>query len=300
MDTTVRKMHIFSDHSAAVYGLAEGRTPGTFFSASGDRYIVEWSVKSLQQQPFVVKLDQSPYCIKYLLRFNLLVAGNAAGGIHVIDTKNKSEVRHLTIHQKGVYDLVEDTSQSLLYAAGGDGCLSVWRLPDFELLRNIPFSTEKIRQLALSPDGTLLAIACGEGKVRIVDTAFFNELYTLHAHSEGATSVAWHPQKKVLVSGGKDACLHLFHTEDSFRSLMKIPAHNFAIYSIAFSPDGKNCVTASRDKTIKLWSPQSFDALGRIDPASGGHTHSVNDLLWLGNSRFLSCSDDRKIILWEM
>ncbi len=59
--------------------------------------------------------------------------------------------------------------------------------------------------------------------------------------------------------------------------------------------------TASRDKTLKVWETEGFQLLkvleGRRD---GGHSHSVNRLLWTNfNNWLVSCSDDRSIILWE-
>src|SRR5690606_22150016 len=117
----------------------------------------------------------------------------------------------------------------------------------------LPISTGKLRQLATSLDNTTLAVACGDGFIRLFEPSFMNEIQSFGIHKDGATSVAFHPTKHVLMSGGKDARLRAYHLVNG-DEVLNIPAHNYSIYSIAFSPDSALCATASRDKTIKLWN----------------------------------------------
>jgi WD40 repeat protein len=163
----------------------------------------------------------------------------------------------------------------------------------------------KLRDLALPPDGAWLAVACGDGCVRVLDTDLFNEHATIEAHGtaamagepHGATAVAWHPHKPVLLSGGKDGHLRAWHATDRFRRVQDIAAHKGGIYRIAFDAQGARLATASRDKTAKLWDARSLDPLARLDLRAGGHTHSVNDVLWCGGA-WLTCGDDRRVIAW--
>lgn len=239
-------------------------------------------------------MEHAVYSMSCIKEYGLLVAGLSNGDLHVIDLDKKVELKHIQHHHQGIYDFAFDRLDHQLVVAGGDGMLSVWSLPDFRLLRNIPLCEQKIRQLAISHDQSMLAIACGDGKVRITDLIFFNEIGTIDAHEDGATSVAWHPEKPVLVTGGKDAHLKCWNINDSFNNVLSIPAHQFAIYSIVFDNSGKYCFTASRDKTIKIWDAHDFSPLQRIGPGAEGHTHSVNKLIWK-NEQLISCGDDRKI-----
>jgi len=137
----------------------------------------------------------------------------------------------------------------------------------------------------------------------------FNELHTLPAHqvaaapgvdasATGATALALHPQKPVLVSGGKDGHLRTWRTDQGFGALLELPAHKASIYRIAFSPDGNLMATASRDKTAKLWDASTLAPVGRLDRSAGGHTHSVNALLWCG-ATLITAGDDRRILAWS-
>ncbi|MBL0072014.1 MAG: hypothetical protein IPP34_09475 [Bacteroidetes bacterium] len=79
----------------------------------------------------------------------------------------------------------------------------------------------------------------------------------------------------------------------------KIPAHNYAIYSIVFHPTQNIFATGSRDKTIKIWDAASFEIIKRIDKISDeGHVNSVNKLFFLPDGLLLSASDDRAVMAW--
>lgn len=286
--------HSVLNHSAAVYGLSQGPTSDTFFSASADHFAVLWKLDGLKQEPFAVKLEKPAYAVLFIPQHQLLVVGNSEGEFHVIDFQRKEEIKLIAHHQKGIFDFAYDVADNQLLVAGGDGILSVWSLPSFQLVRSIPLCDYKLRQLSIDAAQNFVAVACGDGVVRVLDLVFFNETATINAHDEGATAVAWHPIKPVLVTGGKDAHLKCWNVNDHFSNVLSIPAHQFAIYSIVFDETGNYCATASRDKSIKIWDSTSFEPLLKIGPGAEGHSHSVNKLLWIGEE-LVSCGDDRKI-----
>jgi centriolar protein POC1 len=88
----------------------------------------------------------------------------------------------------------------------------------------------------------------------------------------------------------------MWSMQDNYACVLSVPAHNYAIYSIAFGHG--ICASASRDKTIKIWDELSFNPIQRLDTKSGGHSHSVNKLLFQ-HDHLISCSDDRQIICWK-
>src|SRR5690606_32205554 len=205
-------------------------------------------------------------------------------------------------HVKGIFAITELPDGRLVIAAG-DGTISVWTLDAnsrFSLQRKIPLSNDKVRGLALDPSGQMLAVACGDGSIHILNAADLNEQHTLPGHDIGANSLAWHPSKPVLVTGGKDGHLRLWRSDDGFRPLHAFPAHKDTLYAIAFSPDGHHLASASRDKSAKLWDAGTFDPLRKLDRSAGGHGYSVNALLWAGPHSLLTASDDKAIVQWNV
>ena len=79
----------------------------------------------------------------------------------------------------------------------------------------------------------------------------------------------------------------------------EIPAHNFVVYDILVLPASKKIVSASRDKSIKIWT-EDLIFLERIDQRTGGHRHSVNSLAQYSVNQFVSVSDDKRIVTWSV
>lgn len=298
MEVLFRPKHTIVSHTAAVYSVCAGRHSHSIFSASGDKFIAEWNVDTGQQEPLAVRLTQPVFAITHIEEEGLLVAGGANGTIEVIDIVHKKELHNFSLHSKGVYDFYFDAAGEQLMALGGDGVLSVWSIPDFRLLHKIQLSNGKLRQIAFSEQYGLYAIASADGNVYLLKRDSMHIQRVIAAHHQGATSVAWHPTKPVLLSGGRDALLKVWNMTADYDLLMELPAHNYAIYSIVFNESNTHLATGSRDKTIKVWNSSTMDVLQRIDVKIGGHSHSVNKLIWKGDA-LISVGDDRKIIVWE-
>lgn len=286
----------FAGHRSAVYALARDRDAHRFLSAGSDGTVVRWEVGLPTDGLGIAQLPRPVFSM--LVVDDRVIAGLDYGAIHVLDTATKSEVRHLRLHGKGVFSLLPIQQGALIASAGGDGSVGLWQWPSLELLRQIPLCDAKVRGLALSSDGHWLAATCNDGFVRVLDTTNFNELITLKAHTDGAYGIAFHPRKPVLLTGGRDGHLRAWRMHGNWEKVLDIPAHQGSIYHIAFSPDGKFIATASRDKTAKVWDAESLEPIARLDRIAGGHTHSVNTLLWLSDGTLLTAGDDKRIVQW--
>ncbi len=124
-----------------------------------------------------------------------------------------------------------------------------------------------IWDLAFSPDSKLLAAGTFAGTVELYDTRRFDHLASLAAHHAVSTGenmvefVAWSPDSKHLVSGGKTAETLLWRIEGrGTKRRDKVvfelpeaedgpPAHRMCA---AFSPDGSTIAIGGTDGTIQL------------------------------------------------
>ena len=288
-------------HDGAVYALSPGPEADQVLSGSADKMVAAWSLTDHGPAPFAIRLESTIYSLCLIREKQLLLIGTSHGSIHVIDLEKKQEVRHFTLHKGGIFD-IQATKSGRFFVLSADGSLSVWDLDQLALERHFPVCHEKLRQVAIREDEKEIAVACGDGLVRIYETENFQLTHRLEGHDGSVYSVAYHPNGKSLVSGGKDAHLRFWSTEESYRLIRSIAAHNFAIYSIVFHPNGQWVATGSRDKTVKLWEAESFDLIKRLERLQDrGHANSVNRLLWSENGEYLvSTGDDRTLILWKV
>ncbi len=301
MNLEVQKITELEGHQAALYTIAGGFSEAEVLSAGSERFVAQWDLNRPELAEVIAKASGVIYSLLAIPHEELLLLGNDQGGIHVVNTSKKLEIRYLLAHKVGVFDLCLSHDKKVLYACGGDGILSIWDLKSFECMQTIACGSGKLRQVALSPKGDLLAIACGDGQIRLLDTKKNELIKAWNAHDMSCNAVCFSPSGDVLLSGGKDAHLNIWDVS-TLKLKHSIPAHNFAIYSIVFHPDGKLFATGSRDKTLKIWDAESFEFLIRIDKGKFGcHSHSVNKLVWLKHNDFLlSAGDDRRIIVWQV
>lgn len=302
MQVQVSRAAMLEGHANAVYMVGATADATHIYSGGGDNVLVEWDLGSFEALRVVARTPGVIYSTCIIPEYGLLLVGNNHGGIHVIDLREQTEIRYLLAHSNGVFDLLWHKEQERVYATGADGRLSVWDIRTFHCLETLGLCDAKLRHIRVSPDGNLLAVACGDNRVRVISVGTLQTVHAWEAHTMAVNALAFHPSGDYLLSGGKDAHLNVWAVRRDFEPVMSIPAHNYAIYSIVFHPGGHLFATGSRDKTIKLWDARSFGFLLRIDNEQhSGHTRSVNTLHWSAcNNYLISGSDDRSVMVWSI
>ncbi len=169
------------------------------------------------------------------------------------------------------------------------------------LSKIVKLCDEKVRNIDFNYQTSEIAVASGDGNIRIFDLKTLLEKKVFVGHQLSSNVVRFSPDGKLLLTGGRDAHLNIWQVEN-YELIKSIPAHEWAIYDIAYSPDSNLFATASRDKTLKIWDSKTFQLLKVINKEGyDGHQFSVNKLLWSTFYNYLiSAGDDRDIIIWEV
>lgn len=279
----------------AVYALAG--SGGTVHAAGADGRILTW----LGADPSRIRLTAqlpAPVFALALLPHDALAAGTSTGELFLLDLRSRAVTLRLRAHARAIHAIAA-LPDGRIATAGADGALRIWTIgaAGWSLLRDVPLSDAKLRGMAVSSDGQWLAVACGDGPVRMLDTLLFNESRTFGGHPGGALSVLFHPTKPVLLSGGKDGHLRVWNLKHDQGQLPALPAHRSSIYALAAAPDGTALATASRDKTVKLWDALTMAHRATLDRGGHGHAHSVNAAAWIEAGLF-TAGDDRRLLRW--
>ena len=121
------------------------------------------------------------------------------------------------------------------------------------------------------------------------------ELRRLVGHEDGVWSVAFLPDGKNLLSGGKDRTLRLWDVESDGepRILATTPQEPRCV---ACTPDGRFAL-AAMGISVRVYELATGQEISRY----AGHTNTVKALAFSSNSRrALSAGDDRAVCLWDL
>lgn len=122
--------------------------------------------------------------------------------------------------------------------------------------------------LCFFPDGAKIATAGDDGAVRLWSTRDGAPQGELKAPDGWVGAVAVAPNGGWIASGHGNGSLRLWSAGGKMER--SIPAHAQAVRSVAFHPSQPWLITASQDRTIRVWRTDDLSLLGDIPPLDAG------------------------------
>jgi WD40 repeat protein len=290
------------DGNDFIYRVAWSPTDSNMLFTAGNRGVIKrWNLATKEVSvfaDFAPKGKPTPYSSMVLSRDGklLAIAMEATAGADALRIWNVELGKEIwgksPPHPAGVATFTPD---GLAVVSGGSesGNAMVWDAATGKEIRNLPADhTANIDPIVFSPDGRTLAT--GGPDNRIVLSDFAEPQRKLILASPQVDVVAFCPDGHLVASGGGDGLLRVWEvTTGNLVALLR--GHTGPIVGLTFTPNGKELISSSYDRTVRIWDPKAppdkdvlFQRAVRID--------------WLAFSldgkRVASASD--RIAVWDV
>ncbi len=284
----------FTRHAGVIWSLAWSPDGQRLATASWDGSVRLWDVTGRQDT------DELPTGANFSVAFSpdgkILAAGGA--GVELWDSASGKIIQTLPEMKTHDIRVAFSPDGNTLAACDADDVIHLYHHQRLERhLGTFPVPERRITTMVFSPDSETLVAAVMDKSVRLFDVRSRSERLRLAGNDDYIVTVAFTPDGKSLITGGKpikfwdpvtgkeqashnesavrlavspdgkklaaalsDYSVVLFNLENLTEEF-RLKGHKDEIFGLTFSPDGKTLATASWDSTVKLWHVSSGEPL---------------------------------------
>jgi WD40 repeat protein len=188
----------------------------------------------------------------------------------------------------------------LLSGSQARGGLDIWNVATAKHQRKLEWKQNAtIRAVSITHDGALVAIGDMNGNAGILNLATGEEMHAFRtaAIAGVTTSLAFSPDGRQLFGTGENAAQIDVHDTRTGERISRLTGHAGPVDSVAFSSDGRMLVSASADRTVRVWDIAAEKCIALLN----GHTDEVFTAAFHPEGkRLASAGRDRAIWLWDV
>lgn len=246
------------ENGGNVYGLSFNRD-GSLLAAGGeDGQVKLWKTQTHAFEPFS-KHAAAVYSLSFSPDGKWLASSDFAGRIRVQHVPDGTLLRNfstLSFSTPGGLSAwsVRFSPDGARIAVAYSKYIRVWNVADQTVFGTFSGHAALVRNIAFSPDGSLLASGSQDRTIKLWDMQRRTLRATI-AHSNGIRDLLFLPHSSI-VAGGDDGAL-TFWDVNSRRVLKTLAGHEGWVRSLSVSPDGTFIASGSMDRSIRLWNIMS-------------------------------------------
>ncbi len=202
------------------------------------------------------------------------VVGRYDGKVELWNVQSRQRLANYEGHSRSadpkrryVYDVGVSPDGSVVASASADGHVKLWPTSDLPPIPAlVEFSIEKAEpfSVAVSPDGSRLAVATTAKTIEIRETKTGNVLKTIGPFKSSCASVSFSPDGQWIAGAAQSGWATVWNAETG-EKLFSVEAHPGGARRANFSPDGGMLATCGWDETAAVWNLPDGSLRYRID-----------------------------------
>ncbi|XP_019880365.1 actin-interacting protein 1 [Aethina tumida] len=192
-----------------------------------------------------------------------IASGDQSGKVRIWDTVNKEHILKNEFHPIGgpIKDIAwsPDNQRMVVVGEGRERFGHVFMSETGTSVGEISGQSKPINSCDFRPSRPFRVITGSEDNtIAVFEGPPFKFKMTKQEHTRFVQAVRYSPSGNLFASAGFDGKVHLYDgTSSDLVGEVGSPAHAGGVYGVAWSPDGKQLLTASGDKTAKLWDVET-------------------------------------------
>lgn len=212
-------------------------------------------------------------------------------------SNNKTILPVQTIVGKTFYTSIDHHWKKPIYATSGEK-VDIWDETRLEPLQTYSWGVDSHYCLKFNPiEHSLLATSASDRSIILYDTRQSVPLRKVVLEMN-SNAIAWNPLEAMIFTvANEDYNLYSFDMRNLKQNLQVYMNHVAAVLSIDYSPTGKEFVSSSYDKTIRIFEAKSGHSRDVYHTKRMQHVISCK---WsLDDKYIISASDEMNIRLWK-
>jgi WD40 repeat protein len=247
---------------------------------------------------------------------NSLYTSTSSGQIILWDlSSNSIEGRwHFSAIDIPIYGLDSSDDSERLLVGAADGQLFVLDVATKEILKSLKPEINGLRDVDISPDGTLALASYSNGMILLWDMQTWEQKCTFMpsqdnadiGHSSIVNSARISADNTYIVSGSNDHSVIVWEVTNcqDADTAERYFGHDSWVMDVDISPDGQLLASASADQTIIIWDRKTKRQLHRLQlsgVADSGLDVFVQSLDFSGDGRLLASGHaNGNVAIWSI
>jgi WD40 repeat protein len=250
-------------HSDAIRAVAFSPDGRIVASASFDNMIRLWSTEDGRCLNVLLGHESWVYSIAFSPDGRALASASEDGTCRIWDLVTGGAVSPAVKDEDFLAAVSFSPDGRLLAVAGGSGITSVFRLPDVEdplLLRKGAMQTARIRSLAFSPSGDILATGDEDHQLSLWRPSDGEHIRTLPGHSGTIKSISFSSSGDLVATASDDHTVRLWNIARN-ECVGQLHVAGARVWAVSCNPKARTLATGSEDGAVRMWDIDTCQCL---------------------------------------